>query len=78
MRHDPGQLVTAMHGHRGHVSSLAMAHDEFGFFSAGWDGNVFVSGSSSADRSSQCAHIRIHIHDSYNYIVIFGFSFGAN
>ena len=32
-----------MSGHRGPVSSLAMEHDQKGFFSAGWDGEAFVS-----------------------------------
>lgn len=32
-----------MYGHRGPVSSLAMQHDEKGYFSAGWDGDVYVS-----------------------------------
>ncbi|KAL5511215.1 SPT8_2 [Sanghuangporus vaninii] len=41
VRHEPGQFITAMHGHRNLVSSLAMQHDEMGFFSAGWDGDVY-------------------------------------
>lgn len=43
VRHDPGQFITALYGHRGPVSSLAVQHDEMGFFSAGWDGDVYVS-----------------------------------
>ncbi|KAI0647078.1 WD40 repeat-like protein [Trametes meyenii] len=38
VRHSPGRLCHVMHGHRGPVSSLALQHDEKGFFSAGWDG----------------------------------------
>ncbi|TCD64644.1 Transcription factor spt8 [Steccherinum ochraceum] len=41
VRHDPGRLVHVMSGHRGPVSSLAMEHDQKGFFSAGWDGEAF-------------------------------------
>ncbi|KAI5123327.1 hypothetical protein M0805_001752 [Coniferiporia weirii] len=41
VRHEPGQFITAMYGHRGHVSSLALQHDEMGYFSAGWDGDVY-------------------------------------
>ncbi|KAH8116924.1 WD40 repeat-like protein [Phellopilus nigrolimitatus] len=41
VRHEPGQFITALYGHRGHVSSLALQHDEMGFFSAGWDGDVY-------------------------------------
>lgn len=32
-----------MDGHRDAVSSMAMEHDQKGFFSAGWDGEAFVS-----------------------------------
>ncbi|KAJ7581459.1 WD40 repeat-like protein [Mycena floridula] len=39
VRHQPGQLAHVLHGHRGHVSALALDHDEKGFFSAGWDGD---------------------------------------
>ncbi|EJD02340.1 WD40 repeat-like protein [Fomitiporia mediterranea MF3/22] len=41
VRHEPGQFITAMDGHRNLVSSLAISHDEMGFFSAGWDGDVY-------------------------------------
>ncbi|KAI0780903.1 WD40 repeat-like protein [Trametes elegans] len=40
VRHSPGRLCHVMHGHRGPVSSLALQHDEKGFFSAGWDGEA--------------------------------------
>ncbi|GLB34897.1 putative WD40 repeats [Lyophyllum shimeji] len=39
-RHEPGRLVHVMPGHRGPVSGLALAHDEKGLFSAGWDGEA--------------------------------------
>ncbi|PAV23910.1 WD40 domain containing protein [Pyrrhoderma noxium] len=41
VRHEPGQCITSLSGHRGHVSSLALQHDQMGFFSAGWDGDVY-------------------------------------
>ncbi|KAH7913716.1 WD40 repeat-like protein [Hygrophoropsis aurantiaca] len=42
VRHDPGRLVHVFaNGHRGAVSSVALDHDEKGFFSAGWDGEAF-------------------------------------
>ncbi|KAI0798006.1 WD40-repeat-containing domain protein [Abortiporus biennis] len=41
VRHEPGRLCHVMPGHRGPVSSLAMEHDEKGFFSAGWDGEAY-------------------------------------
>ncbi|EIN07302.1 WD40 repeat-like protein [Punctularia strigosozonata HHB-11173 SS5] len=41
VRHDPGRLCEVLGGHRGHVSSMSMQHDEKGFFSAGWDGLAF-------------------------------------
>ncbi|KAH8107051.1 WD40 repeat-like protein [Cristinia sonorae] len=41
VRHEPGRLVHVMNEHRGPVSSLAMEHDQKGFFSAGWDGEAF-------------------------------------
>lgn len=33
-----------MNAHRGHVSGLALGHDEKSVFSAGWDGDAIVSG----------------------------------
>ncbi|KAF9052886.1 WD40-repeat-containing domain protein [Panaeolus papilionaceus] len=38
VRHDPGRLCHVMHGHKGHVSALALDYDEKSLFSAGWDG----------------------------------------
>ncbi|TDL24756.1 WD40 repeat-like protein [Rickenella mellea] len=40
VRHEPGRFITSLHGHRGPVSSLSMAHDEKSFFSASWDGDT--------------------------------------
>ncbi|GJE87157.1 WD40 repeat-like protein [Phanerochaete sordida] len=40
VRHEPGRLCHIFPGHRGPVSSMSMAHDEKGFFSAGWDGEA--------------------------------------
>ncbi|KAI0256810.1 WD40-repeat-containing domain protein [Lactifluus subvellereus] len=40
VRHEPGRLFHVMQGHRGPVSALSLQHDERGFFSAGWDGQV--------------------------------------
>ncbi|KAI0374919.1 WD40 repeat-like protein [Pilatotrama ljubarskyi] len=40
VRHSPGRLCYVMNGHKGPVSSLALQHDEKGFFSAGWDGEA--------------------------------------
>lgn len=45
MRHEPGRLCYVMNRHRGPVSSLAMDHDEKGFYSAGWDSEAYVSSS---------------------------------
>jgi transcriptional activator SPT8 len=42
VRHEPGSLFHVMQGHRGPVSALSLQHDERGFFSAGWDGQVLV------------------------------------
>lgn len=42
VRHEPGRLCHTMSSHRGHVSALALDHDEKGFFSAGWDGDAIV------------------------------------
>ncbi|KAJ8078848.1 Transcription factor spt8 [Marasmius tenuissimus] len=40
VRHEPGRLCHTLVGHRDAVSSMSMDHDEKGFFSAGWDGDV--------------------------------------
>ncbi|EKM55353.1 uncharacterized protein PHACADRAFT_173464 [Phanerochaete carnosa HHB-10118-sp] len=40
VRHEPGRLCHIFPGHRGPVSAMSMAHDEKGFFSAGWDGEA--------------------------------------
>ncbi|KAL0581581.1 Transcription factor spt8 [Marasmius crinis-equi] len=40
VRHEPGRLCHTLSGHRDAVSSMSMDHDEKGFFSAGWDGDV--------------------------------------
>lgn len=42
MRHEPGRLCYVLEGHRGHVSALALDHDEKSVFSAGWDGDARV------------------------------------
>ncbi|KAK7693508.1 hypothetical protein QCA50_003076 [Cerrena zonata] len=42
VRHEPGRLCYVMPGHRGPVSSMAMAHDEKGFYSAGWDSEAYL------------------------------------
>ncbi|CDO69505.1 hypothetical protein BN946_scf184785.g10 [Trametes cinnabarina] len=40
VRHSPGRLCYVWNAHKGHVSALALQHDEKGFFSAGWDGEA--------------------------------------
>ncbi|KAI0082645.1 WD40 repeat-like protein [Panus rudis PR-1116 ss-1] len=42
VRHEPGRLCHVMNQHRGPVSSMAMEHDEKGFYSAGWDGEAYL------------------------------------